>query len=214
MYVYCKDEFDWLLNMIKRRDCFGEYQRIHDFIDESLLELRYMKKRFGYLFYDCSNYIKKVDGRNAIFVNREHEFVCRKPDQSHFHGRDEEENTINHSIPMEDTVRYEIKYLDEIDKGDPFITNDEKKHDEEIKNTTNLLKKIKLIQPEIYNDPNKFIDVLYSKKFDQIVLEESEIKNFYEKVREYVLSDFYNEEEEEMVTIIIQEDKNKYIKTI
>ena len=34
---------------------------------------------------------------------------------------------------MEDTKRYEIKYLDEIDRGEPYLTNEDKKQDKEIK---------------------------------------------------------------------------------
>ena len=48
---------------------------------------------------------------------------------------------------MEDTERYEIKVLDEIDRGDPFITKDDKEQNEEVKQTKNILKKIKLVKP-------------------------------------------------------------------
>ena len=88
---------------------------------------------------------------------------------------------------MTDTERYEIKYLDEIDRGDPFITNDEKYQDKVVKDTKNILKKIKLLKPEIYNS-DKFYKVLYSKEFDEIELEE-DIKNFYKQLKKYILKD-------------------------
>ena len=86
---------------------------------------------------------------------------------------------------MEDTERYEIKFLDEIDRGDPFITKDEKEQNEEVKQTKNILKKIKLVKPEIFNS-DEFYEVLYSKEFDNIELEKDREK-FYEQVREIVL---------------------------
>ena len=145
MYCYCKDEFDWLMKMIEKGDCFFDWNDVAEFIDDGLFELRYMKKRFGYLFYDHYKYIKKVNGRNAIFVEKEDGFVCRKPHEPHYHGIDEDEpmfnpdgttnkkRHLNVTIPMENTERYEIKYLDEIDRGEPYVTNEDKSQDEEIK---------------------------------------------------------------------------------
>ena len=178
MRCYCKDEFDWLMKMIEKGDCFFDWENICEFIDEDFLELRYMNKRFGYLFYDDYLYIKKVNGRNAICVNKEEHFVCRKPDQAvHFS-----------TVPLEDTERFEIKYLDEIDIGEPYVTNDDKKRDEEVKETKNILKKIKLVQPEIYNS-EEFYEVFYSKEFDNIELEKDH-KKFYEQVKKFVLGGF------------------------
>ena len=191
MYCYCRDEFDWLMKMLEKGNCFGDYEDLNDFIDDDLLKLRYMKKRFGYLFFDHHKFIKKVNGRNAIFVNKEHQYVCRKPEEPTYHGIDENESPLSHkyyvnvTIPMEDTERYEIKFLDEIDRGDPFITSDEKSQNEDVKNTKNILKKIKLVKPEIYNS-DEFYEVLYSKDFDRIELEK-DIKNFYKQVKNYVL---------------------------
>ena len=187
MYCYCRDEFDWLMKMLEKGDCFMDYEDLNDFIDDGLLKLRYMKKRFGYLFYDEHKYIKKVDGRNCIFVNKEHQFVCRKPEEPTYHGIDENGKTINVTIPMTDTERYEIKFLDEIDKGPPFITYDEKKQDEYVEETKNILKKIKLVKPEIYNS-DEFYEVLYSEEFDEIELEK-DIKNFYKQVKKYILDE-------------------------
>ena len=159
-----------------------------------------MLKRFGYLFYDDFKYIKKVNGRNAIFVNKEDQFVCRKPENPHFHGIDENEPIFNSdgtdndkhfldiTIPMKDTERYEIKFLDEIDKGEPYVTNDDKSQDEKVKETKNILKKIKLVQPEIYNS-EEFYKVLDSKEFDNIELEKDR-KKFYEQVKKFVLGGF------------------------
>ena len=182
MHCYCKDEFDWFMKMLKKGDCFRYWEDVAEFIDEDFLELRYMNKRFGYLFYDDYVYIKssKVNGRNAICVNKEEHFVCRKPDQAvHFS-----------TVPLEDTERFEIKYLDEIDKGEPYVTNDDKLQVEKVKETKNILKKIKLVKPEIYNS-EEFYDVLYSKEFDNIELEKDR-KKFYEQVREIVLREKIN----------------------
>ena len=198
MYCYCRDEFDWLMKMIEKGNCFSDYEDLTEFIDDDLLKLRYMKKRFGYLFFDHHKYIKKIDGRNAIFVNKEHQYVCRKPEEPTYHGIDENESPLsnkyylNVTIPMEDTERYEIKFLDEIDRGDPFITFDEKYQDKCVKDTKNILKKIKLVQPEIYNS-DKFYEVLYSKKFDEIEVEE-DIKKIYQQVKKYVLDEIEVEE--------------------
>ena len=187
MYCYCRDEFDWLIKMLEQGNCFMDYEHLNKFIDDELLSLRYMKKRFGYLFFDHYKYIKKVNGRNAIFVNKEHQFVCRKPEEPTYHGIDEDGRTINVTIPMNDTERYEIKFLDEIDRGDPFITFDEKYQDEYVKNTKNILKKITLVKPEIYNS-DEFYEVLYSEDFDEIEVEE-DIKKFYQQVKKYVLDE-------------------------
>ena len=188
MYCYCKDEFDWLMKMLERGNCFFDWDKVADFIDDDLIELRYMKKRFGYLFYNHFKYIKKVNGRNAIFVNKDDGYVCRKPDEEHYHGVEETENGKNYldvSIPMEDRSRYDIKYLDEIDKGVPFYTKDEEEQDDEVLGTDNILKQIKLIKPEIYNS-DKFYEVLYSTEFDNIELEKDRDK-FYEQVKKYIL---------------------------
>ena len=187
MYCKCRDEFDWLMKMIEEGNYFSSWEDISKFIDNDLLNLRYMKKRFGYLFYDEHKYIKKINGRNAIFVNKEHQFVCRKPDQPSYHGIDEEGKTINITIPMKDKERYDIKYLDEIDRGDPFITSDDKYQDECVKKTKNILKKIKLVKPEIFNS-NEFFEVLDSEDFDNIKLEKDR-KNFYKQVKKFVLDE-------------------------
>ena len=185
MYCRCNNEFEWLMEMLKEGDCFSDWEDVAKFIDGDLLKLRYMKKRFGYLFYDDYKYIKKVNGRNAIFVNKEYQYVCRKPEEPTYHGIDENGKTINISIPMKDTERYEIKFLDEIDRGDPFITQDEKEQNEKVKQTKNILKKIKLVQPEIFNS-KEFYEVLYSEEYDKIELEKDR-KKFYEQVKKFVL---------------------------
>ena len=194
MYCRLNNEFEWLMEMLKKGDCFSDWEDVAKFIDNNLLELRYMKKRFGYLFYDEYKYIKKINGRNAIFVNKEHEYVCRKPEEPTFHGIDENEpplskkRYLNTTIPMKDTERYEIKYLDEIDRGNPFITKDEKYQNKKVKQTKNIFKKIKLVQPEIFNS-NEFYEVLYSEEFDKIELEKDR-KKFYEQVKKFVLENF------------------------
>ena len=196
MYCRCNNEFDWLMEMIKQGDCFFDWEDVAKFIDGDLLQLRYMKKRFGYLFYDEYKYIKKINGRDAIFVSKEYQFVCRDPEESIYHDINENESPLSEnyyldlSIPMKDTERYEIKYLDEIDRGDPFISYEDKYQNEKVKQTKNILKKIKLVQPEIFNSDD-FYDVLYSEEFDNIELEKDREK-FYEQVKKYVLEDFSN----------------------
>ena len=196
MYCYCRDEFDWLIKMLEKGDCFSDWEDVSEFIDDDLLQLRYMKKRFGYLFYDDYKYIKKVNYRNAIFVNKEHQYVCRKPEEPTFHGIDESKSPLskeyffNVTIPMKDTERYEIKFLDEIDRGDPFITNDEKEQNEDVKQTKNILKKIKLVKPEIFNS-KEFYEVFYSEEFDKIELEKDP-KKFFKQVNKYVLEEDFS----------------------
>ena len=209
MYCRLDNEFEWLMEMLKQGDFFANWENVAKFIDDGLLRLRYMKKRFGYLFYDEYKYIKKVNGRNAIFVSKEHEYVCRKPEEPTYHGIVKNGNTLNVTIPMEDTERYEIKYLDEIDRGDPFITEDEKYQNEDVKQTTNILKKIKLVQPEIYNS-DEFYKVKHSKKFDNIELE-TDRKKFYEQVQKYVLNDFYKNELEEENNEVYETEKNNEV---
>ena len=186
MYCYCDNEFEWLMEMLKKGNCFSNWEDVAKFIDGDFLNLRYMKKRFGYLFYDEHKYIKKINGRNAIIVNKEHQFVCRKPEEPTYHGIDEKGNSLNVTIPMKDRERYEIKFLDEIDRGDPFITTDEKYQNEYVKNTKNILKKITLVKPEIFNSKESY-EVLYSTEFDDIELEKDR-KKFYEQVRKFVLN--------------------------
>ena len=203
MYCYCRDEYDWLMKMLEQGNRFMDYEHLNNFIDDGLLELRYMKKRFGYLFFDHHKYIKKVNGRNAIFVNKEHQYVCRKPEEPTYHGIDENESPLsnkyylNVTIPMKDIERYEIKFLDEIDRGDPFITEDEKYQDEDVKNTKNILKKIKMVKPEIYNS-DEFYEVKYSDFFDGIEIER-DMSKFYNQVKEYILCDQERVNNEERV---------------
>ena len=207
MYCRLKDEFEWLIEMFRKGNCFNDWEDVAKFIDGPLLELRYMKKRFGYLFYDEYKYIKKINGRDAIYVNKEDQFVCRKPDQPTFHGIDENEplwnadgttndkHYLDTTIPMEDTERYEIKFLDEIDRGDPFITKNDKRQNEYVKETKNILKKIKLVKPEIFNS-DEFYEVLESEEFDDVKLVENR-NGFYRQVKEVVLGEKVEKTKEE-----------------
>ena len=207
MYCRLKDEFEWLIEMFRKGNCFNDWEDVAKFIDGPLLELRYMKKRFGYLFYDEYKYIKKINGRDAIFVNKEDQFVCRKPDQPTFHGIDENEplwyadgttndkHYLDTTIPMEDTERYEIKFLDEIDRGDPFITKNDKRQNEYVKETKNILKKIKLVKPEIFTS-DEFYEVLESEEFDDVKLVENR-NGFYRQVKEVVLGEKVEKTKEE-----------------
>ena len=49
---------------------------------------------------------------------------------------------FNVTIPLEDRERYEIKYLEDIDKGDPFVSDEDKRKNSLVKETKNILKKI------------------------------------------------------------------------
>ena len=195
MYQPCKDEFEWLMLMLKKGNCFSDWKDVAEFIDGGLLELRYMKKPFGYLFYDEFKYIKKINGRDAIIVNKEDQFVCRKPDEPTFHGIDKDGKMINVTIPLEDKERYEIKHLEDLDKGDPFITENDKQQNKYVKETENILKKIKLVKPEIFNS-EEFHEVLYSKEFDDIKLVRKS-RRFYRQVMEVVLGEKVEKTKEE-----------------
>ena len=45
MYCYCRDEYDWLMKMTEKGNCFSDYEDLTEFIDDDLLQLRYMKKK-------------------------------------------------------------------------------------------------------------------------------------------------------------------------
>ena len=44
MYCRLKDEFEWLIEMFRKGNCFNDWEDVAKFIDGPLLELRYMKK--------------------------------------------------------------------------------------------------------------------------------------------------------------------------
>ena len=91
---------------------------------------------------------------------------------------------INVTIPLEDTERYEIKYLGDLDKGDPFVSDEDKWKSSLVKKTKNILKKIKFVKPEVFNS-NEFFKVLRSKEFDDIKLEDkSEL--FYDQLKKFI----------------------------
>ena len=91
---------------------------------------------------------------------------------------------INVTIPLEDTERYEIKYLGDLDKGDPFVSDEDKWKNSLVKKTKNILKKIKLVKPEVFNS-NEFFKVLRSKEFDDIKLEHKR-ELFYDQVKKFI----------------------------
>ena len=138
----------------------------------------------GYLFYDHHKYNKKINGKDAIIVHKELQFVCRKPEEPTYHGIDEDGKMINVTIPLEDTERYEIKYLGDLDKGDPFVSDEDKWKNSLVKKTKNILKKIKLVKPEVFNS-NEFFKVLRSKEFDDIKLEHKR-ELFYDQVKKFI----------------------------
>ena len=96
---------------------------------------------------------------------------------------------------MEDTERYEINFLDEIDRGDPVITKNDKRQNEYVKETKNILKKIKLVKPEIFNS-DEFYEVLESEEFDDVKLVENR-NGFYRQVKEVVLGEKVEKTKEE-----------------
>ena len=84
------------------------WKRIAKFIDDDLFgKMYYMKRRFGYYFYDHD--IRIVNNRPAIYVNDE------GVDSIFYHSNGE----------LKDEG-YKVLYLEEIDKGEPFITKNEK----------------------------------------------------------------------------------------
>lgn len=91
---------------------------------------------------------------------------------------------INVTIPLEDTIRYEMKYLDELDKSDPLVTNEDKWKNSKVKETKDIIKKIKLVKPEVFNS-NEFYNVLHSVEFDDIKLEGNR-ENSYEQVKKFI----------------------------
>ena len=91
MYCYCKDEFDWLMNTINEDNCFSSFKDISDFIDGSFVKLRYMRKRFGYPFYNSMKFIVNHNGKNAILVGKEDKFLARKPREPSYHVTEGEE---------------------------------------------------------------------------------------------------------------------------
>ena len=102
-----KNEFDIVMNEIKRY-LYTSWKRIAKFIDDDLLgKMYYMKRRFGYYFYDDD--IRIVNNRPAIYVNNE--------------------GVINLFYTSDGELKekgYKVLYLEEIDKGEPFITKNEK----------------------------------------------------------------------------------------
>ena len=84
MYCRCNNEFDWLMEMFKKGKCFTDWEDVAEFIDDDLLKLRYMKKRFGYLFFDDFKYIKKLmDVMLFLLIKRINLFVVNLKNQ-HF----------------------------------------------------------------------------------------------------------------------------------
>ena len=198
----CDNEFEWLMHMLEE-GVFSCWEDVAHFIDDDLLELRYMKKRFGYLFFDHYKYIIKVNGRNAIVVDKDDNFVCRKPyDKIDVSNIDDsgKETFLYSTAPAKDPLHYDIKYLDEIDKGDPYVTNDDREINEEVAKTYNIIKKINLVKPEIFNSEN-FYEVLNSKEFDDIVLEKDKTK-FYEQVVKYTNFKFEDKKNIEKLSLI------------
>lgn len=94
-----------------------------------------------------------------MFINRK-KFVARKPyddtiinDNGHF---------INGPRRYDERENYDFVYLDDIDKDECFVTEDDKFRDECVKKEKNIIKKILLVKPEIYNSSYHFNNVLES----------------------------------------------------
>ena len=114
--IFKGNEFDIVMSYIKIQGCL-KWKWISEFID-ALLELYYMKRRFGYYFQEKD--IEIVDNKPAIFVPN-------------------------------DIDDYKTIYLEEIDEGHPYITENEKKKINFIKKSPNIFKKIYLLKTEIFN---------------------------------------------------------------
>ena len=120
------------------------------------------------IYFINEKYIVKHNGKNAIVVNKEDKFVARDPDEQYFHGIDGNGKHLNLSIPYDDRERYDIIYLDDIDKGEPFVTENDKFRDEYVKKEKYIIKKILLVKTEIYNSVDVFYNVRKSKKLDEV----------------------------------------------
>ena len=76
---------------------------------------------------------------------------------------------LNITISYNDRERYEIICLDDIDKGETFVTEGEKNwRCNYKKETKNIIKKILLVKPESYNSSYHYNNVLESKKLDEV----------------------------------------------
>lgn len=67
MYGYCKHEYDWLMSLIKR-NILKSWEEVDNFICKDYLELRYMRKRFGYVFPNYCKYMERINRKYAIVV--------------------------------------------------------------------------------------------------------------------------------------------------
>ena len=134
-----KNEFEILIREMTGT-LFTTWKRIAEFINDDLLgELYYMKRRFGYYFYDKD--IKIVNNRPAIYVIDEE---SETHDEYFF-------SDCNYSEELLKELGYKLLYLEDIDKGDPYFTKTEKLKINFIKKTPNIFKKIYLLKPEIFN---------------------------------------------------------------
>lgn len=131
-----------------------------------------MRKRFGYLFYnELVHYIVKHNGKNVILVAKKEKFVARKPYDSSLHY-------IEHKVlfdgpsPYYDKENYDFVYLDDIDNGEPFVTDYDKHSNEYVKKEKYIIKKILMVKPEIYNS-EIFWEVQDTDIFDNIKLDEN-----------------------------------------
>ena len=99
---------------------------------------------------------------------------------------------INGPRPYDDSENYDFVYLDDIDKGEPFVTEDDKFRDECVKKEKNIIKKILLEKPEIYNSSYHFNNVLESqKKRNRIFLKNWGIEELLNKIKKDDF-DFYS----------------------
>ena len=60
MYCRLKDEFEWLIEMFRKGNCFNDWEDVAKFIDSPLLELRYMKKDLVIYSIMSINILKKL----------------------------------------------------------------------------------------------------------------------------------------------------------
>ena len=84
MYCRLKDEFEWLIEMFRKGNCFNDWEDVAKFIDVPLLELRYMKKDLVIYSMMSINILKRLmDVMLFLLIKRTNLFVVNLTNQ-HF----------------------------------------------------------------------------------------------------------------------------------
>ena len=112
-----KNEFEIVISKMTKY-IYTTWKKIAKFINDDLLgELYYMKRRFGYYFYDKD--IRIVNNRPAIIVVDEESETYDDFFWRFFGGRVCSEEYLKEK-------GLKLLYLEDIDKGDPYFGKNEK----------------------------------------------------------------------------------------